>query len=386
MGLGSTGNSLPPVPRGPTTPDVAIRTIRVGDLEAYARDFFANPVSGATAPITPERARSLARNPHARPADPALVIAHQGPRCVGFQQVFPGALRCTDETARVFWFCGGYVVPEMRNRGIFARLVKALQREGGDLVSTAYSEGVARTLKRSGFLELGPLPHVVVYLRKAHLGRRTGVAAFKQIADLRPWTAQRIACLMTSRITTPLKSRTIEQVTDLPGGSRLGNEGLPRFDRAASVVNWMLAHPWVRDDAPPVSPEFHFVDRRQVFRYECVEFVSADGQVRGFVVASYQKTSGVARWTMLDHQVDDPALLANLLAWQWGRVVEIGDVDEVLLPASAWRWIQSSPWLKRLSFLHQRPYLAHPASTSSPLARCLGQLQLQFVDCDSSFS
>lgn len=372
----------------PSSPDsgLTVRAVRVGELEAFTADFFRQPVEGSTAPITPERARSLARNPHALAEDLAMVLALEGARCVGFQQVFPGALRLADGIARVFWFCGGFVVPEMRNRGVFARLVQAIQQERCDLVSTAYSEGVARTLKRLGFREAGPVPHAVVHLRKAHLGRRTRISALARFGDLRAWSARRVARLVASRITTPLEVRAVERVTDLPGGSRLGNDGIPRFDRDAAVVNWMLSHPWVRDDAPPVSPTFYFGDRREVFRYERIELIAPGGRVRGFGVASYQKTSDGARWTMLDHQLDSPELLPNLLAWQWDRIVRLGGIDEVLLPAAAWQLLASSPFFKALSFLHQRPYLAHPASTSSPLAQSLDALQFQFVDCDSAFS
>ncbi|MBL9136080.1 MAG: hypothetical protein JNK85_09440 [Verrucomicrobiales bacterium] len=367
-------------------PDIAVQAVRVGEIEAFTRDFFRQPDPGSTAPITPERARSLANNPHAQPEDLAVVLALEGTRCVGFQQVFPGALRLQDGVARVFWFCGGFVVPEMRNRGVFARLVQAIQKEGADLISTAYSEGVARTLKRLGFQEAGPVSHAVVHLRKAHLGRRTRIAALANVGDMRGWCARRVARLVASRITTPLESRPMLQVADLPDGSQLGNAGIPRFDRDATVINWMLSHPWVRDDAPAVAPAFYFGDRREVFRYERIELIAPGGRVRGFGLASYQKTKEGARWTMLDHQMDSPELLANLLAWQWARIVQIGGIDDVLLPAAAWQLLESSAFFKALACLYQRPYLAHPASATSPLARSLKDLHFQFVDCDSAFS
>jgi len=376
-------NSEPPAGAG--VPAVSCERVPVGDVISFAEAFFRSRRPHPTAPITPERARSLSANPHAQPGDPALAVAWSDGLCVGFQQVFPGLLRTGGETTRVFWLCGGYVIPEMRNRGVFGQLAGALIGTGVELVSTAYSPGVERALRRLGFREFGPLPFLVVYLRKAHLGRRTRLPALRDIADGRRWAARNLAAMLRRTADPGIRARTLERLGDLPRPSRLGNHSLPRFDRDTRTVQWMLDHPWVRDDAPPVEPPFHFVDRRQAFRYRLRELSDASGGRRGYFLSSFQQDAAGSRVTLLDHELDDPGLLGSVLADLWADIAEGPPVDEVILPDGAWKWLGRSQVFRHLAHRFQRPYLARPSDAGSPLARNLDALQLQYVDCDAAF-
>ncbi|MCC6231520.1 MAG: hypothetical protein IT580_02695 [Verrucomicrobiales bacterium] len=371
---------------------IRIEIVDVGEVVAFATRFFdtaardPSPTSGiGTAPLTPERARSLAANPHALSSDPALAVAWQGDRCVGFQQVFPGAVQSGAGSGRIFWLCGGFVLPDMRQRGIFAHLVRSLISRRIELVSTSYSPGVEHALRKLGFVEFGPLPFAVTYLRKVHLGHRWGRWIGSHRGDGRAWAARRLQQAAHALDSGPYRVRSIARVTGLDPRSGTSPSAGPTFPRTPEVIDWMLDHPWVRDDAPAVVPAFHFGDRRQRFRYLVNQVVRESGEHAGFFLASHQVDAGGSRWTMLDHQFTDSGALAAALHWQWQVIAELGGVDEVLLPEAAWEMLRASRWFRFLTVRHTRPYLARPLDPQGLLARTLGAARLQFVDCDSAF-
>src|ERR1035441_1637050 len=71
-----------------------VEKVRAKELPNYIRAFFNESESSeGTAPMSIQRAESMARNPCAQDDDIGLFAAHVGSKCVGYQGLLPGR-RC----------------------------------------------------------------------------------------------------------------------------------------------------------------------------------------------------------------------------------------------------------------------------------------------------
>lgn len=385
-------------PPSPDTPrgEVTILRVRASELEDFARRIGEEARRGGVVAITPERARSQARNPAATLDDVVLLAAYADGICQGYMGLLPGRLRHGDHEHPVKWIITWYTSPRMRGRKVGYRLLTAAFEEERDLFTTVFSADAAHVF-RTTMQEMQRLPYYIVDFRRGapwHLVLRklpgaqaeSGVLPAVERGIFRPARAALLALLTAryARAAARLRVREVSAVDDDDFAPRA--DDAPRFVRGAAEVNWMLANPWVAE--APEAPEddwagYFFSRTRKLFRYNAFRFHTADGGRAGFAVLGISEEKGQRSVRLLDHSLHDPADAEALLglvlqhARRWGADVLV--LSEDMAPA-----LRGPVW-KVLARRVLRPYFCRLREPGGELAAALPRAALDRCDSDAAF-
>ena len=117
---------------------VRLAFLSVQELEAFVDTAMYKQMP--VLPITPQRARSQARNPRAHPDDLALTLVYLGDELVGYAGTLPDELWTSSEKLRAAWLSCLWVAPKMRGRGIAQQLVAAVaERWNGQILLAEFA-------------------------------------------------------------------------------------------------------------------------------------------------------------------------------------------------------------------------------------------------------
>ena len=381
-----------------------IETIRARDLQTFFLNYAQKAESQEISPISQYRAESQSQNPYADEADPGLLAAYIGDRCVGYQGIVPGLLRTTSGLSKVYWCTAAYVLPEFRKRMVAIQLIKKLTSLKKDIVLTGFDSVVADVFKGFHFQEIGPLRYCT--LRPDRLDPfsypfRRFYRLHKKWPVLRKLSESAIA--MTRRLSYPGVRRAFYSSVARRAEKALGNvrwrelsrvdgfdgvpcaeAGKPHFERDSKAINWMLAYPWIREGAAPTRPPYYFSETYESFRYAVLAIDGREGCGSSGVTLSLLRDRGESKLKVLDLQCDKQDL--DVIFWLICKYAAQHQADEIEMPAEFESRIALLPLGLTAMKREQRRYLCHPSSQSSPLAAALPDLALSLCDGDCAFT
>ena len=365
-----------------------IEKVLVKQLPDYLREFFAktNPQE-ATAPMSLQRAESMARNPSAQDSDVGLLVAYVGSACVGYQGVLPGLLRTETGRIPIYWCSGGFVLPQYRNRMLAVLLTRAVQALKRDVVLTAYSREVDLLFQKLGFQEFGPYEYLVGFVKKLDV---IGLGLRRAGSRLRwgtPYQAARrlLFSLWVSHAerATEASSSTLKEVDQLCPFA--GEEpSPPYFERDTDSINWMLSYPWIVSGGQESVPPYYFRDIRDFFRYYAYEIIDNQGCYQGFGVFSVQSERGWTTVKLTDYGLRKPQD-AGLLFHALVRLCALHQADHIEAPMMLSSWLSQLPAASYLFRTQRRYYLGYPGP-SGCLGNIMSRISLRYSDSDCAFA
>jgi GNAT superfamily N-acetyltransferase len=102
-------------------------------------------------PVSPSRAISYTKNPHARPDDVALYLYFLDNRLVAFRSVFAGIIG-SNESYRFGWCSGNWVHPDFRRKGFSQLLLEEVYKDWqGKLMFTNYAPASEKLYLKTGW-------------------------------------------------------------------------------------------------------------------------------------------------------------------------------------------------------------------------------------------
>lgn len=376
--------------------EVSIVRVRVSELEEFARRTGEEGRDGGVVAISPERARSQARNPWARPDDVALLAAYVDGRCEGYMGLMPGRLYDRGRDRPITWMTTWYVSPRVRGIKLGYRLLAAAFDEAEALFTTVFTEAAARVF-RTSMHEMQPLAYRIVDFRHAvpwslvlrrlvRGGPDSGLLRRAERGVFRPARATVLALLSAryARAAARLRARPVEQLDDADFAPLPPDAA--RFVRGAAVVNWMLRYPWVVEaPAPPDDDwrEYFFSRTRPLFRYVAYRFTTEQGERAGFAVLAVTEDRGSRAVRLLDHELRAPADADGLLGLLL-REARRWSADALVLPASMDAALRGPVW-RLLVRRPARPYFVKLRDPDGDLAATLHTIQLDRCDSDVAF-
>lgn len=403
---GGSGDPAPPSPTA-AREKVRVETVTVGEVEAWVRRFFAEGARQVTAPLSEERAAAWARNPHADPGDPALLVAWVGERCVGYQGILPLPFRDGDRTTTIYWGSAAYVLPEYRNRLVTLHLVRALLGFRKDVALSGFNDVVLDVYRGLGFVPVEPVPFPLFTPARLNLlggvalrvGRRgpEGSVRDRLSRFLERWSRRWLYPPLRAaygswlgrwagRRLRRVPHRVVDRIREPGDGERRGaGDRRAHFPRDAALVNWMLAHPWIRSGGGPSVPPYHFADFRDRFAFHAVEIPGEGDRPRGWVVFSVQEQRGerMLRVTDLWGEGEEERRAA---AWVVLRHAARHRVDRVEGLPGMEGALAEAPLARLLLHRDIRRYLFRPGSPDSPLQGALARLELHPSDGDCPYT
>ncbi len=382
-----------------------IETILAKDLHAFFCDYVSHAEGQQISPISRYRALSQSKNPCAEDGDVGLLVAYIGEQCVGYQGVLPGRLRTKDGIAKVYWGTASYVLPEFRKRMVAVQLIRKLISLRQDLIVTYFNKPLADLFLGLHFREIKPLEYVSIRVTALDLAGSPFHRFYrlqKRFPLLRK-TAEHAIGFSRRSCYPPIRTgyhRTLlrrseralrnVQWQELPEGKlaadgfRGSSGAVPGFERDATVIDWMVEFPWIRDGGAVTIPPYFFSESYELFRYFTVAFRCVDGNRRGFVVLSLAKEKGESKLKVLDYHC--PREDYRSLFWLVCNHAARFEVDEIELPQRLEPYAASLPFASLVMKRERRRYVCYPYSQNSPLAGALDDLTLDLTDGDSPFT
>lgn len=271
---------------------VRLAFLSVQELEAFVDTAMYKQMP--VLPITPQRARSQARNPRAHPDDLALTLVYLGDELVGYAGTLPDELWTSSEKLRAAWLSCLWVAPKMRGRGIAQQLVAAVaERWNGQILLAEFAPHTRSMYERTGMFREGwPMVGFRGYLRPDFarlLSARGGfwqkIKPLLHAADalLAVPNALRLRFHLTKM---PDRIRYIQAV-DAPMGAFVAARQAHELTHPdQTLLNWWLQTPWVlsaptRDE---VAERYHFTSIAREFSSLALQWIDERGNPLGLLV------------------------------------------------------------------------------------------------------
>jgi GNAT superfamily N-acetyltransferase len=381
-----------------------IETIRARDLHTFFLNYAQKSENQEISPISQYRAESQSQNPYADEDDPGLLAAYIGDRCVGYQGIIPGLLRTQGGLSKVYWCTAAYVLPEFRKRMVAIQLIRKLTSLKKDIVLTGFDGVVADVFKGFHFQEIGPLNYFTVRpdrldpfsypfrhfyrLQKKWPGLRklseSAIAMTRRVSY--PGVRRAFYSFVARRAEKALRNVRWHELRRVEGFDRVpcADTGKPRFERGSEAINWMLAHPWIREGAAPMQPPYYFSEAYEGFRYAVLAIAGHDQCGGSFVTLSLLRDRGESKLKVLDLQCGKQDL--DDIFWLIWKYAAKHQADEIEMPAAFESQLALLPLGSGAMKREQRRYLCHPFSQNSPLAAALPELALSLCDGDCAFT
>jgi len=388
-------------PSNTATDAIHIEPIRVKDLYAFAEDFFAHPEGQVTAPITRLRALAQSKNPNADANDIGTFVAFDRKKCVGYRGILPMTLQHGENTSKIHWASGLFVLPEYRKQKLGQLLVNRWMAIG-DVGATGATDAAIGVFQRCAFHEVGPLNYVAIKLEGLNrvaspfraLQRRAKENSFlhrlaqsgvdKTDRWFYPSARNRFYADVAARCDATLKDARYEEVKRLGSHIPVPHSNEPHFHRSLDTINWMLDCHWFSETAQSSTPPCYFSDMRELFRYHAYELHNNDSKPVGFVAMLAQRAQHRSVVKLLDRQLPDDSARQTAF-WLAMRLAAEHGVDRIELPIEFEAQARQLPTSARILSITDRRYFLNPRSGESPLARVINSLKLDFCDSDLAF-
>jgi hypothetical protein len=386
---------------------IRVEVIRVGDLMRFVDEFFRNPTGQVMAPISRQRALGIAHNPFADADDPALIVAYDGDKVVAHWCIVAGRVWMPEGSSKVFWGSALFVHRDYRARPVLLDLIRTVFTFKTDFLISGFSDTVYKIYRVLGFRELKPLKVCAIKVskldpfdaaRKPRGGRGRGrispwvwmiVDTLTPVTRLLVYRPLRFVYLgwLARRARRQLRCITFQEVQRVRPEAETPS-AFPHFLRGVDAVNWMLAYPWVLENATalglPSDPPYYFSDVRAQFRHWAVEFFDAQGRLAGYLTFSIQLDMGYRVLKLTDFSACSEKHLSTV-SWIAALYVARHRVDYFEASSAMSPYMIQVPLARFLVRSDLRRYLYH-TTECGPLKRVLSELELQYGDSDCAFT
>lgn len=232
--------------------------------------------------ISNARALALTQNPNARDSDPAIAVAYDGAKAVGYTAVF--ADKWCDEL--IFWGTTGYIDASMRGRGVGTRLYSSMMQACNNQWFASDSAPTALTIsKKTG---LG-----IYYFNRYYLSFSCSKSLKSTILTK---MVQRVNRKVLSHLNQSARLEITRYVDDQTYAFITQYAYKDLFHRSQEMLNWILQCPF-KASAP--------ADLAAFSDYEFTT-VLPQYNIYAFRILLNDKLIGFA---MLRHNMDDLTLL-----------------------------------------------------------------------------
>lgn len=248
-------------------------------------------------PISPRRALSQGKNPHASPDDRILFLAYEDGRFAGYLGALPDVFLVSGTSHKVAWLSCMWVDPELRRLGIAGKLLHHANEvwESGLLISNFIPKSKAAFDKTQLFVPFKELKGIRGYLRfdiaqimvtkKPSLHK---ISWLMKSVDALLNMGNEFRILFRRNLQTALRVNwlaDIDEVTSrfisIHNQFHLTRKGKEHFD-------WIRSSPWIIEEPYPdrdaLRYDFSSSDTR--FRQYCISLSDTDGTTAAFLMLS----------------------------------------------------------------------------------------------------
>jgi GNAT superfamily N-acetyltransferase len=347
---------------------IKIKTIKLKNLEDFARNALNDAAFRDVAPISLLRAASQSKNPLGEPDDIGLLVALYANRCVGYHGLLPGLLQNHERVSKIYWLVTFYLAADFRGRGYGKQLVLEILNTNVDLVTTGITQGAEAVYRSVGFRQLGELP----FCRLRPQNSDFFSAAFQNLkSGERTFTWKPVNRLSSKLIAAPARPNAAVS-----------------FQRGINTVNWMIRNPWIvsRPQARQETGNYYFSRVRDLFKFIALEIFALDEKTRkGYLILSVSRKKHTTTLKVLDFYFYDPPdrFMAVYLALE--NAIKYR-AERLEYPLELDAFFRDSTGLNHRPKIKKRLYLCYPRSHDSPLARLAGKVTLNYCDSDTAFT
>ncbi len=246
-------------------------------------------------PISPIRAVSYLKNPHAQPNDTVLYLGFRANRLVAFRSLFADVARSADVQIRFAWCSGAWVHPDFRRKGFSERLLmEAYFDWDKKLMFTNYSPASKKLIERTNlFKPIHQFEGIRAYLfpktRKLVRGANSNLC-FKLLFSFVDAILSFIAGCRTPFFSVKNGSEITFETLEFPDKqcyqSIKNNKHI--FQRDEQVFKWIFSWPWISDGIEKHSKNYPFSSYSTSFYYKTIKVVQ-NRKFLGFFIFSVRE-------------------------------------------------------------------------------------------------
>ncbi len=253
-----------------------IREIKIGELADFveSEEFRKFEIK----PISPLRAYSQHKNPHADAEEIALVFAAENDKLFAFAGIFPHKMTLGEES--VYSNTGWWANPDSGGQWAIPVFMKALQLCNQRMVLTDCTAHTKYLLEKTGLFTFVPEIRGQRYFLRFYLGdmfRRKGKNHLISFAF--SCIDRALNSFLPARLKKNLK-KTVDENYMLTSTEFIGNEhvlfiekfpGKSFFRQEVSKLNWIVQNPWVTSEKNVSEIAYPFTFKVDDFRQEFLE-------------------------------------------------------------------------------------------------------------------
>ena len=265
-----------------------IRKIALHELEEFLKSDVYDQFE--IKPITPARAASYLKDPHASPNNFVLYLLTEGSKLIAFRTLF--ADRLTHEKAPFAWLSGNWVHPDYRRQGFSEKLLKEAHNDwNGRLMFTNYAPASLQLYLKTGKFEpiyegSGERFYLFAKTSKILAARLHRFRFILPIADflIHLWATLKVS-LFKPKVASSFQTELLEfpdrPCYDLVKSKR--NELL--FRRTPKTLKWIFNYPWISNANINLADQYPFSSYSKSLQYQTLK-IFLNGQFKGFLVYS----------------------------------------------------------------------------------------------------
>jgi hypothetical protein len=382
---------------------VRIESIRVREIERFARETLGRLEPDEVVPVGQVRAKAYAANPLADDNDVGLLVAYSGTRCIGYLGIMPGRVMIDGTVHKLHWFSSWYVDPNTRQSGAgILLLMKALSLDY-DFAVTGTSRDADEVYQALHFTEIKPLTYWTMFIDSVDVvstASAFGVRVFRRLGLpkqlpqavgrgskrlLYPPLKRAAYAMLSAQASSRLAGVTVTELRDVRA-STLGttSTSAPHFHRGPEVVQWMLDYPWFTERKEDATPRYYFHEYRDTWRHVALRIESPRLTSPVLAALSLSRKDGLVILKLLDHTCTTDAERDLLCDVVIRRAAEYR-ADRIVLPDTVQSSFRRYALLRFAAKRRSRRYFCRP-KPRGPLSAVLSSVQLDVTDGDSAFS
>jgi hypothetical protein len=249
-----------------------IREITIGDLSDFIRSEEYEKLQPK--PITPLRAISQVKNPHARKEDVALVFASENNTLLAFAGLLPHAVSGLSEP--VFSNSGWWVHPKLGRKLGLSVFLKAFQRCRKQMFFTDCTAHTKSILEKTGLMTFLPVTGNRFFLRfysgtwLLKRGKNRFVSLFFSTLDrvLNSLIFLRFPFLLKKRLLQEYSIQTSDTITADLAAFIEKHPGSCFLKQDSNKLNWIVHNPWITTHKKEPVISYPFTYRVNNFKQE----------------------------------------------------------------------------------------------------------------------
>lgn len=249
--------------------------------------------------IAPTRAYALISNPCANEDDPAIVVAFDGERPIGYSAVFADEYVLGNTLGRFYWGTTEWIEPEYRGKGIAGKMMRALK----EAVGIEYYMGLESSIA-SVKLDQKQGASIIYYDKQRYL--------FVSNLSLKGWLFQHYCMWQNKRVLNRLRkyafrNQYVNYVDEATYHFIKDKSISDLFLRKREMLNWILHYPFLigtHVDPKAKNDICEFGSTMEEYSIEAIKVYVADELV-GFYIISQTNKDRTLRYLYYDTKYKD---------------------------------------------------------------------------------